>query len=393
MRYFSKIFNNGLLFVLSFIVLLCVLEVAIRLLANFSPRLIQRSADIGGHYRPGLETRLIAPESGKSILVSINQLGFRGPQFPRNKSVNTMRVAILGDSQTAAINMSQTNTLRDVLSTQLAKKFTDVDWQVMDFSVSGASTAQQLNLFRQRVKQYDVDLVICAFYNGNDFSDNSRQLSSNPRIYMHLADGGELVTQYVEPSTGWIQWLKQNSRFYQWQKLKVRAARRNAISRGWLGEKSRVRGGLLGFADKDEIRLNDAWRLNDALLTAFNREVLGNGAEFLLLSIPHSLEFDSQQEASIRKRFSSTPYAGFFTPKNVENHLQEIANRERFPAIFVNDEFRKLLKRGRAESKDYHLAYLDGAGHVNEIGQKVMANRIVQKISIDPNTVSLELKY
>ena len=376
----------------SFIVLLCVLEVAIRLLADFPPRLIQRSADIGGHYRPGLETRLIAPESGKDILVRINQLGFRGPQFPIEKPANTMRVAILGDSQTAAINMSQADTLRHVLSSQLAEKFTDVEWQVMDFSVSGASTAQQLNLFRERVKQYNVDLVICAFYNGNDFSDNSRQLSRNPRIYMYLDNNGELITQYVQTSLGWIDWLKQNSRFYQWQKLKVRAVRRNAISRGWLGGKSRVRGGLLGFADKDEVRLNDAWRLNDALLTAFNREVLGNGAEFLLLSIPHSLEFDSRQEASIRDRFQSTPYADSFTPTNVENHLKEIANRERFPAIFVNDEFRKLLKQGRADSTDYHLAYLDGVGHVNEIGQKVMANRIVQRISINPSSTALEIK-
>lgn len=389
MHFLSEILKNGLLFVFSLVVLLSMSEAATRLLADFPPRLIQRSADIGGHYRPGFETSLIAPESAKNVLVRINQLGFRGPEFPVKKPVNTMRVAIFGDSQIAAINMNQADTLRNVLSNKLSEKFSDVEWQVMDFSVSGASTAQQLNLFKKRVQQYDVDLVICAFYNGNDFSDNSRKLSSNPRIYMYFDSAGELVTQYVEQSAGWVDRLKQNSRFYQWQKLQVRAARANAIGRGWLGQKSWLRGGLLGFANKDDERLNGAWQLNDKILTAFNQQVVDSGAEFLLLSIPHSLEFDSRLEASVRERFSFTAYAEFFTPTNVENHLQRIADRESFPAIFVSDEFRNLLKRGKDQSPDYHLAYLNGAGHVNEIGQKVMASRIVEKISFDSNTVTL----
>ena len=369
--------------------LFSVLEVTIRFLTDFPPRLIQRSADIGGHYRPGFETTLTAPESAKEVLIRINQLGFRGPEFSVEKPANTLRVAIFGDSQTAAINMSQADTLRNVLSNQLSEKFNGVEWQVMDFSVSGASTAQQLNLFKERVQQYDVDLVICAFYNGNDFSDNSRKLSSNPRIYMYLDDAGELVTQYVNQSTGWVQWLKQNSRFYQWQKLKVHAARRKAIGHGWLGERSWLRGGLLGFANKDDDRLNDVWLLNDKIMAGFNQEVVDSGAKFLLLSVPHSLEFDPLLEDSFRAKFSSSPYAEFFTPKNVENHLRSIADRERFPAIFVSDEFRKLLIRGRVESPDYHLAYLNDAGHVNEIGQKVMAKLIGERISLDSNRVTI----
>ena len=56
--------------------------------------------------------------------------------------------------------------------------------------MSNYGTAQELLTLRQCVWRYDPDLVLLAFFTGNDVWDNSRALKNDPEVpYFSLEDG------------------------------------------------------------------------------------------------------------------------------------------------------------------------------------------------------------
>ena len=64
--------------------------------------------------------------------------------------------------------------------------------EVLNFGVSGYGTAQSYLLLRQHVQSYGPDLVVLAFYNGNDVADNSIVLSTETqksRPFYLIRDG------------------------------------------------------------------------------------------------------------------------------------------------------------------------------------------------------------
>ena len=377
--------KNSLLLIVTLVILLLILEVGIRYLTQQPPRLIERDAAIGTRYQPNLDVSLIGPESGRKVHIRTNSIGFRGAESNLKKAANTIRVAVLGDSQIAAINTPESESFTGKLESKLRQHLPGMNWEVLNFGVSGASTAQELNLYRKLVSDYAPDLVILAFYNGNDFSDNSRQLSSNPRVYMSL-EQGELVTHYPRVDIGPVSWLKHHSRFYNWQKIQVRKLRRRLVRGGWLGEKRRLRGGLLAFvADPQESRLTAAWELTRKTLETLATEVQDNDSKFLMFNIPHALEFRADIQREIRARFASSPYQDQFEPRHAENKLQSFAAAENIPAVWFGNRFREAFDAHRQQNSDFSLTYLDGRGHLNSNGHELLAETVRKYIQLDTN--------
>ena len=205
--------KNLALTLCTLIVLGLVLELCIRGFSSIPPRLLLRQADIGGAYVPSVDIELLGPESGQRIHFKTNRDGFRGKDLNHPKPDNTFRIAVLGDSQMAAVNTPEPSIFASQLENALQNTFPAYGWQVMNYSVSGASTGQELNLYQKRIKSYQPDLVIAVYYNGNDFTDNSKQLSSNPRVYLSLEEDGTFTTHLPSVSSGLVNWVKQNSRF------------------------------------------------------------------------------------------------------------------------------------------------------------------------------------
>lgn len=384
MQRILKWLRNIALILASLFFLAIILELSTRFFSDLPPRLLQRNAQIGGAYIPNIQVTLKGPESGQQIAIRTNNEGFRGAEVSRQKPANTLRIAVLGDSQMAAINTPEKHIFSSLLEKKLAAEHPDNNWQVLNFSVSGASTGQELNLYRKVVRQYQPDLVICVYYNGNDFSDNSLVMSRNPRIYLTLDANGNLVTQSLDGAGGLLAWIKRHSRFYQWQKLTVRAARKNAIKSGWLGSKNRIRGGLLAYINpQNNPTLSAVWQLNDALLGTFNTEVKNDGAQFLLVSIPHSLEFDRDVLERINISMSQAGYADSFSPAQVESRLRSTSRSHDISAIFLNDKFAQSLAHGKIADRNFHLTYLNGNGHINEAAHRLISDVVGDAIKVD----------
>ena len=127
--------------------------------------------------------------------VSVNRAGFRGPEWTIAKPSGTLRVAVIGDSFTEAPQVAYDQTFCAVAERALArcKGLGGKRVQVMDFGTDAYGTAQELVTLRRHVWQYSPDLVVLAFFSGNDLRNNSVVLESDKCRPFYVFAGDQLV--------------------------------------------------------------------------------------------------------------------------------------------------------------------------------------------------------
>lgn len=106
------------------------------------------------------------------VPVRINALGFRDARdYAIEKSPNTFRILVLGDSVTFGHGALSDTTYPFLLEQRLRHWRPDVDWQVWNLGVPGYNTSQELAYLQQVGPSYDPDLVVVGFFE-NDLAGN-----------------------------------------------------------------------------------------------------------------------------------------------------------------------------------------------------------------------------
>ena len=113
------------------------------------------------------------------VNVRINSDGLRDREHAIQKSEGTLRIAVLGDSYVEGMNVPLEKTVPAVLERELSSCAAPGHRQVevINFGVSGYGTARELLTLREHVWKYDPDIILLAFYTGNDFFNNYRALN------------------------------------------------------------------------------------------------------------------------------------------------------------------------------------------------------------------------
>jgi len=364
------------------LVLLIILEIGTRVFTDIQPSLRIRDVAIGQKYRSNWTGEIDVTESRNRIPLRFHRDGFRGENRPYEKPPGTCRIAIIGDSQIAAIPTPEEETVVHQLERVLQENHSEITWEVFNFGVSAASTGQESVLYRKLVTKYDPDIVICAYYIGNDFSDNCSRLDSNPRIYMRLNDRGELeVEPYLAARKKLSVWLNTHSRFYVWQKHKFKHVTRNVADMGTFYE---VRAGNLVFMNKDSEDLNYAWKLNEAIIDAFRNEVVGDGRQFLLVFIPTT---EQLHEDTWDAFFARDESAQEFLERSYPNRrLSEIVARNEIDHLFLQDVLDKHIA-GRPHDVPEAQVLYRGIGHLNPTGHLLSA-RMIYDYLLENDTIS-----
>lgn len=340
-----------------------------RLLSDMHPPLFARDPLIGAHYTPNLDVEIRVPESGHLVRLRFNDVGFRGPTRPRTKTPGTCRIAVIGDSQIAAIATREEDTLVRRLEARLHETRPEARWEVMNFGVSGSSTGQELALYRELVADFDSDLVVLAYFEANDLVDNSDRLSWTARIYMDLDESGRLVKKpYSVARASSSTWLNQNSRFYVWQKDLVNRAMHKLLD----DRRLNVRGGVgRTFDTGSDPDLAHAWRLTEALLRTFDEEVRSGGAEFLLLYVPSPESVDPRVW---ERHYGDEAEAAGFSATHTRRQVEAIAENHHIDSTFLSDLFASKLAR------DEGPLFFQGEGHMNEVAQDLAARQILEHL-------------
>jgi lysophospholipase L1-like esterase len=165
--------NVGLVLA-SFVLSLLLIEFLLRLLGWSFPVFAQPDADLGWSFRPGLHGWAVHENTA---YLRLNRLAFRGHEWPQR--ANGFRIAVLGDSFVESSNLPEEHALTTLIERNLrACPAFATGVEVLNLGVSGYGTAQEYVLLRQRVEPLHADMVLLAFYAGNDVANNIRALSA-----------------------------------------------------------------------------------------------------------------------------------------------------------------------------------------------------------------------
>jgi hypothetical protein len=308
--------------------------------------------------------------------VTINHDGFRDVAHTREKPADTMRIAVLGDSFAEALQVPIDQTFWVVLGRELAgcSALTGKKVEVLNFGVSGYSTAQEYMLLRQRVWAYSPDIVLLAFVTGNDVAENHPALGPG-RAPFYRFEGDRLVldsSQTTSLGAGGraALWLVRHSRTLQlFNQIRLNLKGCGAL-RG-CGEDRDIAQGEAGLRNQvyleptsDDWR--EAWRVTEELLRRVRDEVAAHHGRFFLVTLSNGIQV--HPNAEVRERFRRQ--IGSTDLIYPDQRVVRFARRERITALTLAPELLRYAEEHRAYVHGFPGPGL-GKGHWNREGHQV----------------------
>ena len=316
----------------------------------------------------------------------VNRFGFRDREHAVAKPVNTVRVAVLGDSFAEALQVPLKDTFWSVLEQRLTES-TDGPasrFEVLNFGVSGYGTAQQLQALRHHVWQFEPDIVLLAFFAGNDVRNNSKQLEPQQlRPFFHLDETGQLVLDqsFLEHT----DYIKSRSLAVRLKIGLINASRLLQLANQW---KSRprlpdrdsplaVESGLdqTGFGEPHEIVWRNAWDITDALIVQMHDEVRRRGAKFFVATVPSAIEVDPRpsQRQAVSQRLGEPDW------EYAERRIQTLGAKHGFSVIALAGPMRQHAESGQVYLHGFTNTQL-GTGHWNAAGHRLAGRLIYESV-------------
>jgi lysophospholipase L1-like esterase len=325
---------------------------------------------VGKRFVPGFRGRVFVDEAGREVEVRINSAGFPGPEWPRSKPPGGLRIAVLGDSMTAGIATAEERRFVSRLQSSLQATAPGRPVEVLNFGVSSASTGTELVTWREVAAGYRPDLVLLAFFSGNDLGDNSARLTRAPRAYFDLDEEGRLLRREgPQPTPALARWLDRHSRLYVWQKVAFRRLQgpNRAAARG-------VGPGQLVFAREGGPDVEHAWRLTAALVRELRDEVEASGARFAVVLVPCAEQVDDALWADLAGRARE---AGLeLKRQEPSRRLGEICAQAGIPAIDLAPVFSTAAREPGGGGASAAGLYLLGRFHLSDEGHRLAAEAL-----------------
>jgi len=364
-------------------------EMALRVVGFSYPNFWRPDPVVGTVLAPGMEGW---QRDEGSAYVKVSAQGLRDREHSVAKPAGTYRIAVLGDSYAEAMQVDLERAFWALLPKKLeacgfggGKKV-----ETVNFGVSGYGTGHELLTLQNRVWQYSPDLVMLAFFPGNDVRNNSKALEGEKRPYFSLKDGKLFLDSAFrdDPEFKEKQHIAEHRAFMQELRLYqlMRRVRAGNIAQHFhnapvaaaaaAGEKLTEPGlDEQVFLQPKDDKWRDAWDVTDRLVVAASEETRQHGARFLLavLSTPGSVFPD----AGMRERYAKTlGVSSLFYP---EERLQGLGKANGFEVLALAPE---MQKRADAQHVYFHgfPNTKPGFGHWNEAGHAAAADLIAQRL-------------
>ena len=176
----------------SLIAFLTLLELYLRATGFNHPKINQCDPLVGWRPRAGVQGTYNREGEQGDMELAINSAGYRDSEHTLAKPAGTFRIAILGDSMAEAreVPLEQTFWKRWEKQLSASPLFQGNKVEVLNFSVNGYGTAQEYLTLEEHALKYSPDLVLLAFFTGNDVTENSQMLGRHKdRPYFSVIRG------------------------------------------------------------------------------------------------------------------------------------------------------------------------------------------------------------
>ncbi|HEV2802072.1 MAG TPA: SGNH/GDSL hydrolase family protein [Pyrinomonadaceae bacterium] len=393
---------------------LLVAEIALRLVGYTYPVFYTSDTVRGYALQPGLSGWY--RKEGEAY-IRINSEGLRDREHTKQKPANTLRVALLGDSYSEALQVSLEDTFWIILEERLQNcpAFNEGKRvEVINFGVSGYGTAQELLTLREKVWDYAPDVVLLAMTTNNDITDNLRTFKKAEEIPYFVYRNGQLTLDdsFRDSRTFRLRHSTLN-RAGRWIRTRLRVIQ--AFHQGHYAFKNYLsslraptaspapaqgeanapqtnappppNGNAPAAAIADEVGIDnliyrepdddswrEAWRVTEGLLRLMRDEVRGRGAQFVVVTLSNGVQVHPRPEAraAFLRRVGASD---IFYP---DARLRTLGEREGFPVLNLAPALQQY-----AEERQVFLHGFGrdlGNGHWNAEGHRVAGELLAERI-------------
>jgi hypothetical protein len=382
----------GALVLASTAVALVLGELALRALGFSQPVFSSPDLVAGSRLRAGAAGW--ARSEGEAY-VTINSQGWRDREHSFEKPAGVYRIAVLGDSYAEAMQVPLEKAFWSLLPGQLGRCgfAPGKQIEVLNFGVSAYGTAQELVTLRSRAWRYAPDLVLLAFFPGNDVRNNSKVLEGDQQRPFFVLRGDKLELDESFRDVPHFRWMLRSSqhftalrdlRLYELM-WKIRASNfrvhNNSPIAAALADGGRVPSLNEPGLDENVLRpppngaWRDAWEVTDRLIVEMQHEVHAGGARFLLtvLSTPSAVYPD----AALRKRYADVlGIDDLFYP---ETRLMRLARENGIDAVGLGHDMQRYADATGSFLHGFPNSQL-GFGHWNQAGHALAASLIARHL-------------
>lgn len=407
----KRLWGNALLALGGAALAVAVVEIALRIAGVSYPAFYTVDPAVGPTLRPGAEGWWAS--EGRSF-VRISSAGLRDREHSRSKPPGTFRVAVLGDSYAEAFQVPFESAFWSVMEREIeaCPCFIGKKAEAINFGVSGYGTAQELLTLRQRVWDYDPDLVLLAFTTGNDVRNNVRALENDPRIpyFVYRGEALALDNGYLD---SWRYRLPGRLLFglgYRLMNasriLQVANRAKNAYLSGRAAARQQAAAkeaaaarpaatpvpaaapaagtapppppepGLdaMVFREPADPSWKEAWRVTEGLIATMGAEVAARGKVFLVVTVSSGVQVHPDRR--VREAFRRGAGAGdLFYP---ERRIEALCRRLGIPALVLGPPFLEHAESARVSLHGFGNNM--GWGHWNREGHHLAGILIAHAI-------------
>ncbi len=272
---------------------LVVLEVGIRWMHLVPDRFWEPDPVLGVRLTPGAHGWWTQEDREFLVPVQVNREGLRDVEHAYAKPADVFRILVLGDSFVEAMHVPLEATFTRQLQARLDGDHVAKKVEVIGAGVSGYGTASELLYFEREGKRYQPDLVLLAFYPGNDVKNNSPTLEDTLKpVYGTDGTLQKVVGQEAKlPPKGWRGVVARSAAYHYFRQLLLlrhpQLAQR-LIEHGWLKAEA-----VRGAAEEDGVPVDygiyapvaspswqEAWNDTERLLGRLQQDASANGARF-----------------------------------------------------------------------------------------------------------------
>jgi lysophospholipase L1-like esterase len=325
------------------------------------------------------------------VLVRTNDRGLRDRPHALEKPPGTFRIVVLGDSFMEAYQVA----LEESLPFRLQERLASRGVEVVNLGVGGYGTAQQLLYLEEEGLRYAPDLVVLAFFAGNDISNNARAIESalmgadDPTVFSRpyaTASGLDAPLAWTPPDAERMaplasRWHARRAsaldalrRFFQpamvvnlveqaGAQLIARLTHREPYDPSW----------LFGWPFLARVPLpeaarawDEAWLVTRRLLLEMDRVARGAGARFAILVVPTHYQVAPGDLAALAERH---PELAFDVDK-LGRELAGFASSAGIPLLDPTPELRASYESGT------RVYYWLEDRHWNAAGHALVADRL-----------------
>lgn len=168
----SRLFLRGLLLAVACVATLVYWEYGVRVLGDAAFPLLRTDKEVGSIHVKNFDGMAWSANAGAYRHIRTNNLGYNGYDVAPEKPKGTVRIAIMGDSVTAGLEVDTDNNFSSLLQSRLnaGNLCPTLQFEVMNFGVGASGTFLQYQTFKRKIAPLTPDYTLVVM--NDDYADN-----------------------------------------------------------------------------------------------------------------------------------------------------------------------------------------------------------------------------